>query len=61
MPEEKLFHTAAVIAQLLDNNQDGKQDSAVITEVLKSNGATFLMTKTSAELDSINEQVRKTI
>ena len=49
-PTEKVLHAANILAEYLDNNEDGIADNPAVTERLKSKKATLLMAKNAADM-----------
>ena len=43
MPKAKLLHTASVMAEYLDNNEDGILDDPPVVEAMKKNNALLVM------------------
>jgi len=48
---EKVLHAANVMAEYLDNNEDGVADNALVVERMISEGATLIMAPTEASLE----------
>ena len=55
--DESIIHAANIMAQYLDNNEDGIADNPAVVEQLKSKGATLLMAANPAEIESLFEQI----
>ncbi len=49
-PPEKVLHAANIMAEYLDNNEDGIADNPAVVERLISQRATLLMAKNSADM-----------
>lgn len=47
--DAKLLHAANIMAQYLDNNEDGQVDNTTVVETMKSNKAFLFMWKTEAD------------
>lgn len=43
VPEDKLLHAAAVMAQYLDNDEDGEPDNPLVLETLVENSASMIL------------------
>ena len=52
--DTKLLHTANIMAQYLDNNEDGTVDNSTIHTSMKNNKAFLFMWKKESDLNSIN-------
>lgn len=50
--KEKVLHAANVMAQYLDNDEDGVPDNQAVVDKLVENGATLIMAPTDNELES---------
>ena len=55
--DESMIHAANVMAQYLDNNEDGIADNPAVVEHLKTKGATLLMAANSAEIESLFDKL----
>ncbi len=55
-----VLHAAAVLAEYLDNNEDGTPDNPLVVNTMVDRGATLVMARDSAELESIMSQVDAT-
>lgn len=55
--DESMIHAANVMAQYLDNDEDGIADNLAVVERLKSQGATLLMAANPAETESLFDQL----
>ena len=53
-------HAAAVLAEYLDNNEDGIPDNQLIVDTMVQRGATLVMARDFQELESIASQVNPT-
>ncbi|OUS07310.1 hypothetical protein A9Q81_01300 [Gammaproteobacteria bacterium 42_54_T18] len=49
-PTEKVLHAANILAEYLDNNEDGIADNTAVVERLKNQKATLLMAKNAADM-----------
>lgn len=56
-PDEVMIHAANVMAEYLDNNEDGIADNFAVVDHLKSKGATLLMAATQEEIESLFEKL----
>jgi len=56
-PDEVMLHAANVMAQYLDNNEDGKPDNALVVKHMLEQGAALIMTKDEAEIETIFEKI----
>ena len=56
-PDEVMIHAANVMAEYLDNNEDGIADNFAVVDHLKSKGATLLMAATQEEIESLFERL----
>ena len=52
--DEKVLHAAKIMAQYLDNDEDGKVDNQAVVDKLISVGATLVMFKDENELDNFD-------
>ncbi len=50
--DTRLLHAANVMAQYLDNNEDGQVDNVTIVDAMKANKAFMMMWKTEADIPS---------
>jgi len=53
--DAKLLHAANVMAQYLDNNEDGTMDNQAVLDAMISNQAFMVMWKSENDLDDIDE------
>ena len=56
-PDEAMRHAANVMAQYLDNNEDGQPDNALVVEHMLEQGATLIMAKDEDEIGTIFEKI----
>ena len=56
-PDEAMLHAANVMAQYLDNDEDGQPDNASVVEHMLEQGATLIMTKDEAEIETLFEKI----
>jgi len=56
-PDEAMLHAANVMAQYLDNDEDGQPDNALVVEHMLEQGATLIMTKDEAEIETLFEKI----
>ena len=56
-PNDKILHAAQVLAQYLDNDEDGNPDNPAVVEEMVAQGATLVMTRDEDELESIADSV----
>ena len=49
--DSKLLHAANIMAQYLDNNEDGVVDNSILLTALKSNSAALFMWKTESQIN----------
>jgi hypothetical protein len=54
VPDDKLLHTANILAEYLDNDEDGNADDPLVVETLLRNGAFLEMFKNENEAESSN-------
>ncbi|MBC8345090.1 MAG: hypothetical protein ISR82_03830 [Candidatus Marinimicrobia bacterium] len=52
--ESKVLHAAKILAQYLDNDEDGNVDNPIVTEKLVSVGATIVMFENESDADNSN-------
>ncbi len=52
--DEKLLHAANIMAQYLDNNEDGTIDNSAVHAAMKNNKAFMIMWKKESDLNSIS-------
>jgi len=55
--DEAMLHAANVMAQYLDNDEDGQPDNALVVEHMFEQGATLIMTKDEAEIETLFEKI----
>jgi len=55
--DEAMLHAANVMAQYLDNDEDGQPDNALVVEHMLEQGATLIMTKDEAEIEEIANKI----
>ncbi|MCJ8293313.1 MAG: alpha/beta fold hydrolase [Colwellia sp.] len=55
--DEAMLHAANVMAQYLDNDEDGQPDNALVVEHMLEQGATLIMTKDEAEIETLFEKI----
>lgn len=55
-PDSKVVHAAVILAEYLDNDEDGKPDNALVVEALASRDAFLMMTASERELDRIDPE-----
>ncbi|MBL4798022.1 MAG: hypothetical protein JKY50_11455 [Oleispira sp.] len=55
--DESMLHAANVMAEYLDNNEDGIADNPAVVEHLKAAGATLLMTATESEIAALFDKL----
>ena len=53
LPEEKLLHASRVLAEWLDNNEDGLVDDVRVLEILREEGAFLVMPKRERDMRQI--------
>ncbi|MFT5759679.1 MAG: pimeloyl-ACP methyl ester carboxylesterase [Alteromonadaceae bacterium] len=56
-PDEAMLHAANVMAQYLDNNEDGEPDNHLVIEQMLDKGATLIMAKDANELETLSSQI----
>jgi len=56
-PDEAMLHAAKVMAQYLDNNEDGQPDNALVVEHMIKQGATLIMAKDEDEIEEIANKI----
>ena len=56
-PEDKLSHAAGVLAQYLDNNEDGVPDNLLVLSQLVSRNVFIIMPGTEAEMEALEMDV----
>ena len=52
-PNDKLQHAANVMAQYLDNDEDGEPDNALVVQAMQVNQATLVMFATPSEAEQV--------
>ena len=57
MKDEKIIHAAKIMAQYLDNNEDGKVDNQAVVDKLTSVNATLIMFETELEAETSNYKI----
>ncbi|KGJ86479.1 alpha/beta fold hydrolase [Colwellia psychrerythraea] len=55
--DEAMLHAANVMAQYLDNDEDGQPDNALVVEHMLEQGATLIMTKDETEIETLFEKI----
>ena len=55
--DESMIHAANVMAEYLDNNEDGIADNPAVVDLLKSKGATLLMAADPEEIESLFDKL----
>jgi hypothetical protein len=55
-PDAKVLHAAHVMAQYLDNNEDGVVDDVAVLDALVSANASLVMTRTENDFEAINPE-----
>jgi len=55
--DEAMIHAATVMAEYLDNNEDGIADNPAVVEQLTSQDATLLMSATQEEIESLFDKL----
>lgn len=55
-PDSKVLHAAVILAEYLDNDEDGKPDNPLVVEALASRDAFLMMTASERELDRIDHE-----
>ena len=53
--EQKIIHAANILAQYLDNNEDGTVDNALVLTQLRNRNASIFITPTEASFESLEE------
>ena len=56
-PDAKILHTARVLAEYLDGDEDGVPDNPAVVHELVARGATLVMARDEAELRSIERKL----
>jgi len=56
-PDEAMLHAANVMAQYLDNDEDGQPDNPLVVEHMIKQGATLIMAKDEDEIEEITNQI----
>ena len=56
-PDQKLQHAANVLAQYLDNDEDGKPDNPLVVEAMLENKATLVMFATERDASRVFEEL----
>ncbi|WP_084683740.1 alpha/beta fold hydrolase [Psychromonas hadalis] len=56
-PDEAMLHAANIMAQYLDNDEDGQPDNALVVEYMLEQGATLIMAKDEDEIGTIFAQI----
>lgn len=56
-PDASMVHAANVMAEYLDNNEDGIADNQAVVDQLKSKGATLLMAATQKEIEALFDKL----
>lgn len=60
-PDKAMLHAANVMAQYLDNDEDGQPDNALVVEYMLEQGATLIMAKDESEIGTISEQIPESV
>lgn len=55
--DASILHAANIMAEYLDNNEDGIADNQAVVDQLKSKGATLLMGETEEEIQSLMDKI----
>ncbi len=55
-PDSKVLHAAAILAEYLDNDEDGKPDNPLVVKTLVGRDAFLMMTATDRGLDRIDPE-----
>jgi len=55
-PDSKVLHAATILAEYLDNDEDGKPDNSLVVEALASRDAFLMMTASDRGLDRIDPE-----
>ena len=55
VPEDKLLHAASVMAEYLDNNEDGVVDDPPVIEAMQENNALLVMFPTFDDSEDLFE------
>jgi len=55
--DESMLHAANVMAQYLDNNEDGEPDNQLVIDHMLEQGAALIMTKDESELESLSKTI----
>ena len=55
-PDSKVLHAATILAEYLDNDEDGKPDNPLVVEALVARDAFLMMTATDRGLDRIDPE-----
>ncbi|GEM_PF-387454 len=55
--DESMIHAANIMAEYLDNNEDGIADNPAVVDHLKAKGATLLMAATEDEIQSLFDKL----
>ena len=53
--DQKIIHAANILAQYLDNNEDGTVDNALVLTQLRNRNASIFITPTEASFESLEE------
>jgi hypothetical protein len=56
-PDDKMLHAAKVLAQYLDNNQDGIPDNQRVVDAMVKRGVTLVMARDEEEMRSFNNNL----
>ncbi|WOG28143.1 hypothetical protein [Endozoicomonas sp. 8E] len=57
VPDEKLLHAAKIMAEYLDNNDDGRIDNQQVVDMLVQHKATLAMIADDSELQPVRDKV----
>jgi pimeloyl-ACP methyl ester carboxylesterase len=55
--DEAMLHAANVMAQYLDNDEDGQPDNELVVEHMLEQSATLIMAKDESEIETLSEQM----
>ena len=60
VPDASVLHAANVLAEYLDNDEDGSPDNAAVVDEMRTRNARLIMTRDSAELETLSGQITTT-